>query len=113
MFSCVAVAWHMAWCFSLVHVSLVAGIFAWALRYFFSLLGGAVPLWPAANALALDDFGTSVSWRFHGSDGPPSVSAAAKKVTCAGSRASCVAAMWQMAWVLSTPLLGSSHGDLV
>ena len=44
-----------------------------------------------------------VSWRFHVSGGPPSVSAAAKKVACAGSRASCVAAMWQMAWILSIP----------
>ena len=35
----VAVVWHMAWHFSLVHVSLVAGVSAWTLCHSFSLLG--------------------------------------------------------------------------
>ena len=42
--SSVAVACHMAWRFSLVHVSLEAGVSAWALRHNLSLLGGAVTL---------------------------------------------------------------------
>ena len=37
--SSVAVAWHMAWRSSLVHVSLVTGVPAWALRHSFSFSG--------------------------------------------------------------------------
>ena len=86
----VAVAWHMAWRSSLVHVSLVAGVPAWALRYSFSLLGGAVPLsrqqMPGLWGISASLF----SWRFHGSGGPPMVFTASKKVACAGSLASWV-----------------------
>ena len=39
MLAGVAVVWHMAWHFSLVHVSLVAGVSAWTLCHGFSLLG--------------------------------------------------------------------------